>query len=227
MARSKCDRASANFPSCDKDEAISIATRFGQDVRVVILVQRARALWCLGYPSAALTDTEHALKDARQVANAATLAYASMSAIVHLSCGRYDTARFLASELITLADEIGSVYWKALGTLALGWVQALRGEAANAVSTITSQLATREREWGGDAGNSRLAHKARPARVRRRICGERHRRLGPSPSYRSGPQGHRKPAANDVLQRWQVSRRVNSSRAPADDPSLVDRVEAT
>jgi hypothetical protein len=37
---------------------------------------------------------------------------------------------------------------------------------------------------GGDAGNSRLAHKARPARVRRRICGERHRRLGPSQSYR-------------------------------------------
>jgi hypothetical protein len=28
-----------------------------------------------------------------------------------------------------------------------------------------------------------------------------------------------KPAANDVLQRWPVSRRVNSSRAPADDPT--------
>ena len=29
----------------------------------------------------------------------------------------------------------------------------------------------------------------------------------------------RRPAAKDVLQRWPVSRRVNSSRAPADDPS--------
>jgi putative SOS response-associated peptidase YedK len=36
-----------------------------------------------------------------------------------------------------------------------------------------------------------------------------------------------KPAANEVLQRWPVSRRVNSSRAPADDPSLIDRVEVT
>ena len=36
-----------------------------------------------------------------------------------------------------------------------------------------------------------------------------------------------KPAANDVLQRWPVSRRVNSSRAPAYDRSLIDRVEAT
>ena len=36
-----------------------------------------------------------------------------------------------------------------------------------------------------------------------------------------------KPPANDVLQRWPVSTRVNSSRAPDDDPSLIDRVEAT
>ncbi len=34
-----------------------------------------------------------------------------------------------------------------------------------------------------------------------------------------------KPAANDVLQRWPVSRRVNSSRAPTDDPTLIERVE--
>ena len=33
------------------------------------------------------------------------------------------------------------------------------------------------------------------------------------------------PAANDVLQRWPVSRRVVSSRAPADDPTLIERVE--
>ena len=30
-----------------------------------------------------------------------------------------------------------------------------------------------------------------------------------------------KPAANDVLQRWPVSKRVNSSRASDDDPSLI------
>jgi hypothetical protein len=31
-----------------------------------------------------------------------------------------------------------------------------------------------------------------------------------------------RPAANDVLQRWPVSKRVNSSRAGADDPTLID-----
>jgi putative SOS response-associated peptidase YedK len=35
-----------------------------------------------------------------------------------------------------------------------------------------------------------------------------------------------KPAANDYLQAWPVSRRVNSSRAPSDDPTLIDRVAA-
>jgi putative SOS response-associated peptidase YedK len=31
-----------------------------------------------------------------------------------------------------------------------------------------------------------------------------------------------KPAANDLLQKWPVSKRVNSSRT--DDPTLIDRV---
>jgi putative SOS response-associated peptidase YedK len=34
-----------------------------------------------------------------------------------------------------------------------------------------------------------------------------------------------KPAPNDYLQRWPVSKRVNSSKADKDDASLVERVE--
>jgi hypothetical protein len=33
-----------------------------------------------------------------------------------------------------------------------------------------------------------------------------------------------KPAANDVLQRWPVSKTVNSSRASDDDATLIDRL---
>jgi hypothetical protein len=33
-----------------------------------------------------------------------------------------------------------------------------------------------------------------------------------------------KPAADDVLQRWPVSKRVNSSRADAEDATLIDPV---
>jgi putative SOS response-associated peptidase YedK len=33
-----------------------------------------------------------------------------------------------------------------------------------------------------------------------------------------------KPAPNDYLQRWPVSKRVNSSKADADDATLIERV---
>ena len=33
------------------------------------------------------------------------------------------------------------------------------------------------------------------------------------------------PVPNDYLRRWSVSKRVNSSKADADDPSLIERVE--
>jgi putative SOS response-associated peptidase YedK len=35
-----------------------------------------------------------------------------------------------------------------------------------------------------------------------------------------------KPAPNDYLQRWPVSKRVNSSKADADDATLIERVES-
>jgi putative SOS response-associated peptidase YedK len=34
-----------------------------------------------------------------------------------------------------------------------------------------------------------------------------------------------KPAPHDLLQRWPVSKRVNSSRASDDDPTLIDKIE--
>ncbi len=34
-----------------------------------------------------------------------------------------------------------------------------------------------------------------------------------------------KPPPNDFLQKWSVSRRVNSSRADADDSTLIEKIE--
>jgi len=66
------DRAIALY---DPAEHRQLRTRFGQDIRVVILCQRAWVLWHLGYPMAALVDAEQSLKEAREIAQAATLAY--------------------------------------------------------------------------------------------------------------------------------------------------------
>jgi putative SOS response-associated peptidase YedK len=36
-----------------------------------------------------------------------------------------------------------------------------------------------------------------------------------------------KPTPNDLLQKWPVSKRVNSSRADDDDPTLIEKIELT
>jgi predicted ATPase len=71
--RAHYDQALALY---DPAEHRPLATRFGQDVRVSVLSARAQALWLLGYPEAALAGTEQALKEAREIGQAATLMYA-------------------------------------------------------------------------------------------------------------------------------------------------------
>ena len=60
----------------DPSEHRALAERFGQDVRVAILSYRPLALWLLGYPDAALADTEQSLREAREIGQATTLMYA-------------------------------------------------------------------------------------------------------------------------------------------------------
>lgn len=44
------------------------------------------------------------------------------------------------------------------------------------------------------------------------------------PWLREGGKALLKPADNDLLQKWPVSKRVNSSRAPDEDPSLIEPI---
>jgi predicted ATPase len=119
-----------------------LATRFGQDIRVAILCYRSFALWMLGYPTAALADAEHALRDAREIGQAATLMYTLANIpFTHLLCGNNQIAKTLIDELIALSDEKGSLYWKSMGILVRGLLFAVTGNASDAVQMITSGLA--------------------------------------------------------------------------------------
>ena len=90
-----------------------LAIRFGQDARVAILTYRSYALWVLGYPEAALADADHALSDARDLGQAATLMFAlGIASLTHILCGNYAAASAQADELIKLADEKGALLWK-------------------------------------------------------------------------------------------------------------------
>ena len=118
-----------------------LATRFGQDARVSILAYRSLALWALGYPEAALADSEHEVKDAREIGQAATLMFAlHHSALTHILCGNYAAANAEANEVVALADEKGAMLWKAGGMAFQGCALALTGKASDAVHMITSGI---------------------------------------------------------------------------------------
>ena len=118
-----------------------LAIRFGQDVRMTILSFRSLASWCLGYPEAALLDADYAVKDVREISQAASLMYALFHAsFAHALSGNYATAKALSDEFVALADEKGASFWQAQAMSHRGSLLALTGDAADAVHTMTSAL---------------------------------------------------------------------------------------
>ena len=132
------DQALALF---DPAEHRPLATRFGQDIGVMILSFRSWARWLLGYPEAALADINNALKDARGIGQAATLMFALLNgSFTHILCGNYAAANAEADELAALADEKGALLWKAFATSMQGCLLALTGNASDAVHMITAGI---------------------------------------------------------------------------------------
>jgi predicted ATPase len=126
-----------------------LAMRFSVDAGVSILSYRSWALWLLGYPEAALADSREALKDTREIGQAATSMYALFHAsMTHTWCRNYVAAAALDDELLTLANEKNSLFWKADGILVRGSILALTGKASEVVQMITSGI-TALRSTGG------------------------------------------------------------------------------
>ena len=118
-----------------------LATRFGQDVAVATLAFRSLASWMLGYPMAALADTEQAISNAREIDQAATLMYAlAVASFVPVLCGSYTTAKALLDELLPLAEDKGTSWWKAFGMMEQGWLLALTGKTSDAAPLIASGI---------------------------------------------------------------------------------------
>jgi predicted ATPase len=108
-----------------------LATRFGQDVRVSILVYRALAQWMLGYPEAALADADQAVEDARESGQAGTLMYAQFhTSLTNVLSAKYAEANTQSNDVVRLAHEKGAALWKALATMQEGCVLALSGKAS-------------------------------------------------------------------------------------------------
>jgi DNA-binding response OmpR family regulator/class 3 adenylate cyclase/predicted ATPase len=134
-SRAHYDQAIALY---DAEEHRWLATRFGQDIGVVVLCYRSWTLWLLGYPEAALADCDRALKDARQIGQAATLMYAlAHTARTYFWTGDYAAANRLVTEVIALAEEKGASAWKAFGMMHQGSLLASTRQASKAIQMMS------------------------------------------------------------------------------------------
>jgi class 3 adenylate cyclase/tetratricopeptide (TPR) repeat protein len=161
MGRSLMDTGSIVEGRAHYDQAIelyqpsehhSVATRFGQDARVSIQSSRSLTLWLLGYPVAALRDSDLAVKHGRETGQAAALMYAlGHVPWTYIHCGHYAAVNMQADELVALAEKNGTVLWRACGLMIKGCVFASTGEASKAIDLITSGMAawrsTRQTNW--------------------------------------------------------------------------------
>ena len=126
----------------DPAEHRPLATRFGQDTAVSVLAWRSWTLWSLGYPEAALRDADDALRNAREIGQAATLMFALFhTSIPYTLCGNYAAAAAHAQELVALAEEKGALLWKAQGMVSQGCMLALTGSASDATEMLISGIA--------------------------------------------------------------------------------------
>jgi predicted ATPase len=114
----------------------SRATRFNVDSRIVILCYRSLTAWVLGYPVAAISDSDQAVGNGRDIDQAGSLMYALLLAsYTHTYCGSYATATALVNEVTALADEKGSLMSKALATLVQAEIFALNDNATAALQS--------------------------------------------------------------------------------------------
>jgi class 3 adenylate cyclase/predicted ATPase len=138
QGRSHFDRSIALYdPVNDRP----LAARFGQDIRVAIRFYRSLALWMLGYVDAALVDCERAFSEAREIGQVATTIFSRATSLTYILSRQFVSAKARSDEMVGLADEKGTPFFKAIGILARGCIFSLTGEASEAVSTITDGLA--------------------------------------------------------------------------------------
>jgi predicted ATPase len=126
----------------DPAEHRSLAARFGQDAEAHVLCYHSWGLWLLGYPKAALVDARRAVCGARGIGQAGTLmTVLALTVFPYVFCGDDAAALAQLDELAGLADEKGSLYWKAFAMWLQGWLLTLAGKAPEAVHMLTSGIA--------------------------------------------------------------------------------------
>ncbi len=113
---------------------------YGTDIGVSCLAYLAQTLAVLGYPDQALRRSEEALALARAQSASLSVAQALAVRVLRLLTVDVGRARACCEELLAYARESGFPYWEAFGGVLRGYIAAVDGEGAAAVTAIREGL---------------------------------------------------------------------------------------
>jgi len=126
---------------CDTVEHQPLKTQLSMDPQVAALIYGSLGRWMLGYPVAAFESAEQGLSKARETGNPAILMHAiALACLTQLISGNYTIAKQQTDELVELAEQKGSVYWKASGMLRRAGLLALTEKSSEAVGIFSSAI---------------------------------------------------------------------------------------
>jgi predicted ATPase len=95
--------------------------------------------FCLGFPDQALAQCNAAIAEARRLAHPPSLASTlSDGAAVLALAGDNAALNEWAHELLALASDQGFPYYRALGTIGLGWARVMNGDVTEGISLLRS-----------------------------------------------------------------------------------------
>lgn len=141
-AREHGEHALAIF---DLEQERQIVATFQLPSSVACGVFLAQSLWFLGYPEQAEARHRDAWELVETLAQPACTAYGmGVCVFLHFAKRDLDTIEQWAETLYTLSDEQGFLMWSAQARIYRGWVQSLRGDAANGIVEMNKGLAEYE-----------------------------------------------------------------------------------
>jgi predicted ATPase len=141
----------------------SLVTRFGQDLEVANLSFRSLSLWLLGYPLAAQSDNNEAIRYAREIGHPASLilALTYKNLVEVFLTGDYPSAITSINEVVSLAEKSGALMWKTAATFARGYATALTGKPLDGIPLIETNVAAWQSAGAKMFGPLLLAYTAR------------------------------------------------------------------
>jgi predicted ATPase len=117
----------------------SLAHQAGYHPQVFSQAYLGIVLFCLGFPDQALEQSNAATAEARRLAHPPTLAVSLTLGAVPLSLVGDDAVLDeRAKQLVWVATEQGSPYWRAEGTIFRGWVTVKNGDVVEGISLLRS-----------------------------------------------------------------------------------------